>query len=388
MDFSFTSEQTQLADALKRFLTNEYGFESRKAIIASPTGVSPEAWAKLAELGLLALPIPEDQGGFGGSAVDLLVVMQELGRGLCVEPYLATVVGAEFIKQSGNPVLLAMLEKLAEGSLRIALALHEKQSRHEASNVETSARAQGAGFVVSGKKTVVVHGGQADLLIVSARVSGASRDRAGLALFAIDATASGITRRDYRTIDGQRAADIEFRDVSVDATRLIGRAGEGWEILDAVQDFGASLVCAEAIGIMEALNAQTLEYTKTRKQFGQPIARFQALQHRMVEMFMHLEQARSMAYLAAVKCAFGTVAERRRAVSAAKVRVGQAMRYVGQQAVQLHGGMGVTNELPAAHLFKRLTLLELTFGDTDHHLARFIAESVEQPAEARLRAAA
>jgi alkylation response protein AidB-like acyl-CoA dehydrogenase len=334
--------------------------------------MSDAAWATLAELGMTALPIPEAQGGFDGSAVDMMVVMGEIGRGLLVEPYLATVMGAEFLKRSQGHE--AMLEQVGQGSIKLACALGERQARHDAFDIQTSAMAQGANFVINGTKTVVVHGAQADALIVSARTSGAARDTHGISLFLIPTNAPGVTLRDYRTIDCQRAADIDFVNVTVSASALLGKVDAGWEMLDAVVDYGATLLCAEAVGAMEALNAATLEFMKTRQQFGVPIGKFQALQHRMAEMFMQLEQARSMATLAAVKMASTDVQERRRTVSAAKARVGQALKYIGQQAVQLHGGMGVTNELPAAHHFKRLSIIELTLGDTDHHLARFVAQ--------------
>ncbi|MDB5763461.1 MAG: pimeloyl-CoA dehydrogenase small subunit [Herminiimonas sp.] len=372
MDFNFTQEQQQFSDALRRWVDKDYTFEHRKKIVYSEKGVSDDAWATLVELGMTALPVPEAQGGFNGSAVDMLVVMQELGRGIVVEPYFATVLGAEFLKLAGKQD--ALLEQVAAGELKLACALGEKQSRHDLSDIATTARANGDGYIISGTKTVVIHGAQADRLIVSARNGGGQRDTDGISLFVVPADAAGLTRRDYRTIDGQRAADIAFANVPVPASALLGEAGAGWDILDAAADYGATLLCAEAVGAMEALNGATLEYMKTRQQFGVPIGKFQALQHRMADMFMQLEQARSMATLAAVKMASADADERRRTVSAAKARIGQAMKYVGQQAVQLHGGMGVTNELPAAHHFKRLTMIELTLGDTDHHLARFIAQ--------------
>lgn len=386
MDFNFSPEQTQLADAVRRFVSNEYGFEARKKIVFSAAGTSDEVWAQLAELGLLALPLPEEAGGFGGTAVDLLLVQQELGRGLVVEPFFSTVFAAEFAKRGGSDEARADLEAIGAGRLKGAVALTERQARHELFNIQTTARPAAGGYLLSGTKTVVVHGGQADRLVVSARSAGNSRDREGVSLFWVDARAAGVTRRDYRTIDGLRAADITFDEVKLPASAVIGTAGAAGPLLEAVADYGVALLCAEAIGVMEALNAQTLEYTKTRQQFGQPIARFQALQHRMVEMFMHQEQARSMAYLAAVKVGATDVTERIRAVAAAKVRIGQAGRYIGQQAVQLHGGMGVTNELPAAHYFKRLTLIETTLGDTDTHLARFLGQSAA--AERALKVAA
>lgn len=372
MDFNYTQEQQQFKDALRRFIDKDYTFEHRNKIVQSDSGVSDSAWATLTELGMTALPIPEEQGGFNGTAVDMLVVMQELGRGLLVEPYFATMLGAQFLKLAGGQE--ALLEQIAGGELKLAAALGEKQARHELFNVATTAKVQDNGYVINGTKTVVIHGAQADKIIVSTRTSGEQRDTGGISLFVVPADAGGVTRRDYRTIDCQRAADITFTNVHVPATALLGKVDGGWEILDEAADYGIALLCAEAVGAMDALNAATLEYLKTRQQFGVPIGKFQALQHRMAEMFMQTEQARSMATLAAAKVASADAEERRRTVSAAKARVGQALKYVGQQAVQLHGGMGVTNELPAAHHFKRLTMIELTLGDTDHHLARFAAQ--------------
>lgn len=372
MDFNFKEEQLQFADALKRWLAKDYSFEERSRIIGSEAGVSDAAWATLTELGMTALPVPEEQGGFSGSAVDMFVVMQELGRGLVVEPYLATVIGAEFLKLGGGHA--ALLEQVASGELKLACALGERQSRHELADIATTAVQDGEAYVIHGSKSVVVHGAQAGSVIVSARSAGAQRDHAGISLFVLPLDTAGVKVTGYRTLDGQRAADIAFDKVRVPSSALIGAAGAGWDILEAAADYGAGLLCAEALGAMEAIFAATLDYLKTRTQFGAPIGKFQALQHRMADMFIHLEQARSMALLAAVKLASTDADERRRAVSAAKFRVGQAMKFVGQQAVQLHGGMGVTNELPAAHHFKRLTMIELTLGDSDHHLRRFMAQ--------------
>jgi alkylation response protein AidB-like acyl-CoA dehydrogenase len=366
MDFNFKEEQLQFADALKRWIGRDYSFEARRAIIHSPAGVSDAAWATLAELGMLALPVPEEQGGFAGDAIDMFVVMQELGRGLVVEPYLATVLGAHLLKLGGAHA--GLLGRVATGELKLACALGERHARHDMAAIRTSCERDGDGYVINGEKNVVVHGAQAGALVVSARAP------EGITLLVVPAGAAGLTVTDYRTLDGQRAADVRFDKVRVPADALAGALGGGWDLLDAGLDYGAGLLCAEALGAMEALFAATLEYLKTRQQFGVPIGKFQALQHRMADMYIHLEQARSMALLAAVKLGSGDAAERRRAVSAAKYRVGQAAKFVGQQAVQLHGGMGVTDELPAAHYFKRLSFIELTLGDSDHHLARFIAQ--------------
>ncbi len=366
MDFSFNEEQQQFADALRRWIDKDYGFEARKKIIHSGSGVSEQAWATLAELGMLALPVPEEQGGFNGSAVDMMIVMQELGRGLVVEPYFATALGVQFLKLAGGQEHL--LERVAAGDLKLACALGEQQSRHALNDVLTTADAAGR---ISGRKTVVLHGAQAGAFIVSARSGGGQCDTEGISLYVVPGEANGVKVTDYRTIDGQRAATVEFDGAQ---GTLLGVEGSGWPLLEAATDYGAALLCAEAVGAMDAIFAATLEYLKTRQQFGAPIGKFQALQHRMADMFIHLEQARSMAMLAAVKAASPDDEERRRVVSAAKVRVNQAARFVGQQAVQLHGGMGVTDELPAAHYFKRLAMFELTLGDADHHLERFIAQ--------------
>ena len=373
MDFTLSEEQVQFATSMRRWAGKDYSFEQRKHIITSDNGISDSAWTALTELGALALPIPEEQGGFNGSAVDMLAIMQELGRGLVIEPYFATVMAAEFLKLAGGNQ--AILEKIALGELKLACALTEKQSRYDLFDLTTKAIKNQDGYCLNGVKTVVLHGAQADKIIIAARSKGAQRDTDGISLFICDLNAAGISYRDYRTIDGLRAADITLSQVQVPSSNLLGAEGKGWEILDAASDYGICLVCAEAVGVMEVIFDATLEYMKTRQQFGVPIGKFQALQHRMADMFMELEQARSLATLAAVKVSASDIEERRRTISAAKVRIGQAARFIGQQAVQLHGGMGVTNELPAAHMFKRLTMIEYILGDTDHHLARF----VEQP---------
>jgi alkylation response protein AidB-like acyl-CoA dehydrogenase len=372
MDFDFKEEQLQFADALKRWTARDYSFEARRAIIRSPQGTQDAAWNTLAELGMTALPIPSAQGGFDGTAVDMFVVMRELGRALVVEPYFATVLGAEFLKLGGGHA--ALLEQVATGELKLACALGERQARHDMADITTRAIPDGDGYLIDGEKKVVIHGAQAGQLIVSARSAGDQAGRDGISLFVVPAGATGVAIADCRTLDGLRAADICFDKVRVPGAALVGTLGKGWEVLDAALDYGAGLLCAEALGAMEALFDATLEYLKTRQQFGVPIGKFQALQHRMADMFIHLEQARSMALLAAVKLGSADAGERRRAVSAAKYRVGQAAKFVGQQAVQLHGGMGVTDELPASHYFKRLAMIELTLGDSDHHLARFIAQ--------------
>ncbi|MDE1182715.1 acyl-CoA dehydrogenase family protein [Paraburkholderia sp.] len=366
MDFTFTDEQQQFADALRRYLDKHYGFEARQSIVHTEAGVSDTHWAAIAELGLTALPVPEAQGGFDGSAVDMLVVMQELGRALVIEPYWATAVGIEALRLAGtrHGDDAALLERAAQGEIKLAVAFHEPRARYDLFSVETAASEHAGEVTLTGTKSVVLHGAQADYWIVPARVNGE------IALYVVARDAANVQITDYRTIDGQRAATLGFDGTP--ARRLAG-SHAGAAALEHIADYGTVLLCAEAVGALDALNHATVEYTKTRQQFGMPIARFQALQHRMVEMLIHAEQARSVTYLAAVRYASEDADDRRRAVSAAKVRVGQAARFVGQQAVQLHGGMGVTNEVAAAHLFKRLAIIETTLGDVDHHLARFAA---------------
>lgn len=370
MDFSLSQEQQQFADSLRRWVEKDYSFEHRKKIVESAEGVSAAAWQTLAELGATALMVPEEQGGLGGAAEDMMIVMKELGRGLVVEPYFATALAAEFLKCSGGH---AILEKVAGGEAKLACALNERDAAHDLFDISVTAKANGGGYVLNGEKTVVIHAAQADALIVSARTGGAQRDQQGISLFIVPGGTCGMVIREYRSFDGQRGADVSFKDVQLPASALLGEAGNGWAVLEAVADYGVALLCAEAVGVMEAVNAATLEYLKTREQFGVPIGTFQVLQHRMADMYMHQEQARAITTLAVAKVATADAEERRRVASAAKVRVGQAAKFIGQQTVQMHGGMGMTNELAAAHCFKRLTAIEMTLGDSDYHLARFVA---------------
>ncbi|MDQ7982382.1 acyl-CoA dehydrogenase [Paraburkholderia sp. SARCC-3016] len=369
MDFTFNDEQQQLANALRRYLEKEYGFEARRAIIASAAGVSDTQWAAFAELGLSALPVPEAHGGFSGNAIDMLVVMQELGRALAVEPYWATVTGVEALRLAGGDEAdHALLDKVARGELKLAVAFHEPGARYDLFAVGTKAARHDHRYMLDGTKSVVQQGAQADFWIVPARV-----DAGEIALFVVARGAAGVDVTDYRTIDGQRAATLRFAQTPARPLSL-GDTRAGAATLERIADYATVLLCAEALGALDALNRATVEYTKTREQFGAPIARFQALQHRMVDMMIHTEQARSLTYVAAIRYATSAADdERRRAVSAAKARIGQAARFVGQQAIQLHGGMGMTNEVMAAHLFKRLSIIETTLGDVDHHLARFAA---------------
>ena len=372
MDFSFTEEQTLLQDSLKRFVQKEYTFEKRKAILKSPQGYSREIWSQLAEMGVLGLPFAEEYGGFGGGAAETLIVMQAIGGGLLVEPYLASVVlGGGLVQALGARPQRQMLAEVAEGKLLLAFAHGEPRSRYTLSHVETRAKRDGAGWKLSGRKSVVLNGAQADRLIVSARSGGAAAEEAGIGLFIVERGAAGLAVRDVPTIDGLRAAEVVFNDVRVGADALLGAEGGAFAAIEQASDAGAAALCAEAVGVIEALSAQTLDYLKTRQQFGQPIGRFQVLQHRAADMFIHCELSKSMALLAAMRAGEADARERRRAVSAAKAHIGRSGRFVSQAAIQLHGGMGVTEELPASHYAKRLTMIDFWLGDTAHHLERF-----------------
>jgi len=386
MDFRLSDEQQQLHDTLTRFVQKDYSFDKRKAILKSKEGISREAWKQLADMGLTALGLPEAHGGLPGTPVDTLVVMEVLGRGLVVEPYVATVVlGAELVAKAGSEAQqAAILPAVAAGEKLLALAHEEAGGRYELEHVATTAKKQGDHYLLNGAKTVVLHGAQADTLVVSARTSGKERDAKGISLFLVERNAAGVTVHDHPTHDGQRAAEIAFKNARGE---LLGKEGQGLALLEHAQARGIAALCAEAVGNMAALVEITLGYIKTRKQFGVPIGSFQALQHRMADMVMYVEQARSMAYFAAAKADAPDAAERRRVLSAAKAYIGQAGRFVGQQAVQLHGGIGVTDEANVSHYFKRLTLINATFGDADHHLGRF-SDALLEPAAAPARKSA
>jgi len=377
MDFSLTEEQNLLRDSLARYIEREYPFEKRRAIQRSAEGFSREVWSAFAEMGFLGLTAPEEYGGYGGSPVDTLVVMQAIGNGLVVEPYLASaVLGTGLVARAGSAAQKErLLAAAARGELLLTLAHAEPDSRYELAAVTTSARRQGKDFVLQGHKAVVPWGAQADRIIVSARTSGGPRDAQGISLFIVERGMNGVSARDYRTIDGHRAAEVRLDGVTVGADAVLGPIDGALPLLEAIADVGAAALCAEGVGVMETLNAQTLEYIKTRQQFGQPIGRFQVLQHRAVDMFIHLEQSKSIALLAAVQADSDDASQRRRAVSAAKAHIGRSGRAVTQAAIQLHGGMGVTDELPASHYAKRLTMIDFHLGDADFHVERLVAEA-------------
>ncbi len=372
MNFDLTEEQQMLQDSLRRFLANEYTFEKRRQIIESGKGTDTGIWNALAEMGLLGFTFPEENDGLGGNAIDTMLVMESFGRALVTEPYLATVVLAGgLIRDAGSDAQKSdILPAITSGERLLALAHYEHGARYNLSYIKTVARAEGDQYVLNGTKTAVIHGGQAHQLIISARTSGETRDENGISLFLVDTGADGLNVVDFATHDGFRTAEVELTNVKVDRNALVGEAGNAFPAIEKAIDLGIAAVCAEAVGIIEAMNEATLEYTQTRKQFGTPIARFQVLQHRMADMFIHAQQGRSMAILAAAYADSDDRDARRKAISQAKLIIGQGARFVGQEGVQLHGGMGVTDEMFAAHLFKRLTLINLLFGNFEHHLAK------------------
>jgi pimeloyl-CoA dehydrogenase small subunit len=375
MNFELSEEQTLLAETIKRFVATHYNFDARAKIMGSPGGWSTDVWAAIAEMGLLGLPFAEAHGGFGGSTIDVMLVMEAIGEGLLVEPYLATVgLGGRFVARAGTKAQQdRILPALIEGKHTMAFAHTEPGARYDLRQVALRARRSGEGWVLDGDKRMVLHGGSADTLVVSARTSGGETDAAGITLLLVPRTARGVSVKESRTIDNLRSADITFTNVSVGADALLGREGEGYPVIEEVVDYATALLCAEAVGAIRYANDATLEYLKTRRQFGVPIGSFQALQHRMVEMMISYEQARSMAYLACVKIDTADAAERRHVISAAKIKIADACRHVSQESVQLHGGMGMTEELKVSHTFRRLTMLAQTFGDAEHHLERFAA---------------
>ncbi len=375
MDFNFTEEQQLLAATVRRFLREHYSFEARRQILKSPRGWSRAVWNELAGLGLTALNVPEQHGGLGAGPVDTMLVMNALGEALVVEPYLAAaVLTPALLTHLGDERAAAeLLPSIATGERIVIVAHQEPKTRGELNHVATRAKKTTDGYVLDGYKNVVVHAGAADELLVTARTGGQADEADGISVFRIDPGAAGVTLKVYRTLDGQSAADIELTQVALPATSRIGAEDQAFAAIEAAHAMALSALCAEAVGIMKAVNGTTLEYTGSRKQFGQPIAKFQVLQHRMADMFMQSEQAVSMSYLAAIKCTDPERAERRRALAAAKVVIGQAGRFIAQQSIQLHGGMGMTDELPVSHYFKRLTAIDLTFGDVDFHTQQFIA---------------
>lgn len=370
MDFNLTDEQTMLKDTVQRYLADTYGFDSRMQAVHSGKGWNPAVWKAFAEeLGILGAPFAEAHGGLGGGAIENMIVMEEFGRAMVLEPYLSTVViGGGALKAVGGAVADAVIPEIIAGNAIIAFAYAEPQGRYRLHDLMTTAKADGAGWVLNGHKSVVTSAPYATHLLVTARTSGAQRDEGGISLFLIPADLPGISRRDYATVDGGAASEVYFENVALGADHLLGAADNALPVIEQVVDEATAAVCAEACGLLRVLQATTLDYAKQRKQFGKPIGDFQVIQHRIVDMFMEVEQAVSITLMATLKL---DTPERAAAASMAKAKVGKAAKFVGQNAVQIHGGIGISNELSVGHYFKRATLVEGLFGSVDHHFDRY-----------------
>ncbi len=374
MDFSLNEMQLMLADSIEKFIANDYDFDTRQKYAASETGYSADVWQTFAELGWTAVPFSEEDGGFGGTPIDTMVVMERFGAGLIVEPYLANVIlaGGVLKRAASAEQRERWLAPVIAGELQATLAFVEPQARYDIADVATTANEDDGGWVISGRKGFVLNGRNAALLIVPARTSGDRSDTSGITLFAVDASAAGVSIDDYPTVDGHQAAEVTLTDVRVDVDAVLGEIGGGFAALDATIDEATLAVCAEAVGIMQIMKDKTLEYSKSRVQFGVPIGSFQALQHRMVDMLTDCEQSRSLLMWATMVNTAGED-DAKRAVSAIKYKIGTTGRKVGEEAVQLHGGMGVTWELDIAHYFKRLVAIGQMFGNADWHLDKLAA---------------
>ena len=368
MDFDLSDDQRLLKDSVDRLIKDRYDFGTRGRHRAQPDGWSREIWAGFAELGLLGLPFAEDEGGFAGGPVETGIVMEAFGRGLVVEPYFSSVILCGALLRHGATAAqrAALVAGLVGGTSLLAYAQMERQSRYALNDVRTTARRAGGEWRIDGAKALVLHGDTADDYLVSARTAGHERERDGIALFHVRHDAPGVSRRGYPTQDGARAADVTFEDAPA---VLLGDAGNALPAMERAEDEAIAALCAEAVGVMACMHEMTLDYLKTRKQFGRPIGDNQALQHRSVDMFVSLEQARSMSLFATVMAGTEDATERRRAIHAAKVQIGTSGRHIGQEAIQLHGGIGVTMEYGVGHYFKRMTMIERSFGDTQTHLS-------------------
>ncbi|WP_334128204.1 acyl-CoA dehydrogenase family protein [Sneathiella sp.] len=375
MDFELSDEQNLLKDSVERFVKDNYSAEARAKLVETDSGFSRDHWKKMAELGWLGLPFSESVGGFGGTAIETMIMMESMGRGLVLEPFLTTVVmGGGLVAEAGSEAQIeAIIPEVIEGNMLLAFAYAEPQSRFDLHDVETTATKSGDGYILNGHKSVVYHGTTADKIIVSARTSGNARDKDGISLFIVDNNVAGLSRRDYRTVDGQRAADILFNNVKVGADALLGAEGKAYPVIEKIADRTTAALCAEAVGVMQAAIDITNGYIKERKQFGTPIGKFQVLQHRMVDMHMEAEQAKSMSDMVAMKLELDDVEDCRKSIAAAKAKIGQGAKFVGEQSIQLHGGMGMTDEYSIGHYFKRLMTIEMLFGNTDYHFKRYAA---------------
>ena len=369
MDFNYTETQDMLRDTLARFLADTYDFESRKKMLASSDGRDPGIWRALAQdLGILSAPFAEKHGGMDGGALENVIMMEELGKVIAIEPYLQTVViGGGALKHAGGAIADAMIPEIIAGNTTIAFAYAEPQGRYNLANLRTTAKADGAGYVLNGHKGVVYAAPWSSHLLVTARTGGSQRERSGVELFLIDAKSPGIVRRDYPTVDGFHASEIYFENVAVPGEALLPG---GLSLIERIVDEATVAVCAEACGVTRKLHEGTLDYSKQRQQFGQPIGRFQVLQHRMADMFIEVEQIVSMTLMATLKLDLPED-QRKAAVSLAKAKVSRSAKFVGQNAVQTHGGIGITQELAIGHYFKRATMIESQFGTADYHLERF-----------------
>ena len=375
MDFSFNEEQTLLRNTIQSFIQDNYDFDKRTEIVKSEEGMKIENWKLFSDLGLLGLPFSEDDGGLGFGPVELMIVAEEFGKGLVVEPYIQTIVTCGgFLRRASEKQRHKYIPKIISGEDIWAFAYAEPQGRYNLNDLTTRASKEGENYILNGYKCVVSAAPWSTKLIVSARTSGDQRDKEGISLFILDKDTSGISLRDYPTVDGSRASEITIEDVKVSSEDLIGEEGKSSKLIEQVVDESIAVVCAEAIGAMGVLNEATVEYCKTRKQFGQPIGKFQVLQHRMVDMFMQYEQSVSMTYMVNLKLN-EEYKERRKAASGAKVQICKAAKFIGQSAIQLHGGMGMTDELNVGHYFKRLSMIENLFGNIDHHLKKYASSA-------------
>lgn len=376
MDFSISEEQSMLADSVSRFIDNDYDFERRQKIAGSEDGYSKDFWKVYADLGWTAIPFAEEDGGLGGGPVELMLMMEQFGRGLVVEPFLANIVlaGGALRRAASKEQKAEWLAPLIAGNLQAGLAFAEPQSRFNIADIKTTAKPNGKGFLLNGSKTCVLNGGNAELLIIPARTTGKSGDENGITLFAVAADSTGIKCRSYPTVDAHQAAEIRLKDVQAGATAVLGEFGNGFTTLQSVIDEATLAVCAEALGIMRTMHEKTVEYSKQRVQFGVPIGSFQALQHRMVDSLMACEQSQSLLMWAVMVNEVDSP-EAQRAISAMKYQIGTAGIYVAREAVQIHGGMGMTWELDISHYFKRMTAIDLLFGNADYHLDRYVSGS-------------
>ena len=374
MDFSLSEEQQLLKDSITQFVDKDYLFDVRQKNIKSELGYSSDFWKTFADLGWLGMPFSEADGGYDGGPIDLMVIMESLGRGLVVEPYIPNVVLAGgLISRLGNEEQKTnFLPKIISGEIQMSLAFAEPQSRFNLSDVITTAKKDGENYILDGYKAVVMNGPSSDILIVVARTSGTQLEEKGLSLFLVDPSVKGVSLRNYSNVDGSKASEVTLEGVEVSSSSLLGDEGNIYSVLEEVIDLATLAISAEAVGIMEKMNEITLEYTKTREQFGETLSSFQALQHRMVDTFMAYEQTKSLLLMCAAKLT-DKADDATKAVSALKYQVGIAAKQVGEESVQLHGGMGVTDETNIGHFFKRLTTIRAIFGNTDYHLKRYSA---------------